>query len=100
MLAPKITVAITTIIATVVPRIVERTGGPAASVPGSRANRMPITAEVGAPTDAAASATLDARRVGRRRPSARCGADRTAYVRVNVVKTSEITSIPKPSTVQ
>ncbi len=52
-LAPKVTVATITVTASTDPRMAERTGTALRPAPGSRANRIPLTAGSGIPAEAA-----------------------------------------------
>ena len=73
-LAPKVRVAVTTMIASTAPNITERTGTALRPRPLSRANRSPAIPETGMP--AARPSLHDARAVfpHRSREVARCGA--------------------------
>ena len=63
-LAPKVSVAVTTSMASTAPAMTERTGTAVRPRPGSRANRRPATPEGGSPAASPARTRPDPRGAG------------------------------------
>jgi len=99
-LAPKVTVAITTIIATAAPMMAERMGTVSAWRLDSSASRMPATADVGRPAALAPPATADGRDAAFGFAAIRCGARRYASTTLMVLSAATNAAAPIASTVQ
>ena len=99
-LLPNTRVAMTTAMVRVAPRMAERTGTASSSAPGSRAKRMPVTAETGRPADDAVPATRRGppqASAPRADPAWRA---RRASTTATAPRTTTRISMPRPSTVQ
>src|ERR1700722_2264205 len=100
-LAPNVTVASRTTVASTVPRMADRTGARPRSAPGSRASRTPPSAGPGSPAARAARTTADpVARDGTPRARARCGARRYAITAAAAAGRQTNRAKPAPRTVQ
>ena len=100
-LVPKVTVVTTTIRASTVPTMTDRTGTELRPLRPSRANRTPSTAGSGRPQPAATPAAVESCPGDRaRREASRSGASRTANPTAITPSTTMRTATPAPSTTQ